>query len=734
LPAALGTLRYFGNYELLEEIARGGMGVVYRARQVNLNREVAVKVMLHGALAAAADVERFRAEASAAAALRHPGIVAIHEIGEHEGQHYFSMDLVTGRNLDDFTRSGPLAARPAAQLVAAIARAVAHAHAHGVLHRDIKPSNVIVDAEGLPHVTDFGLARRMVDPSGLTLAGQILGTPGFMAPEQASGDPAQVGVAADVYSLGAVLYQVLTGRPAFMGANLLEVLRQVAETEPVAVTLLNPTVPRDLETIVQKCMNKDAGRRYASAAALADDLERFLRHEPIRARPIGAAGRLVRWVRRNPAVAALAGTVAALLVAVASVAVVSAARIERARRAEVAQRMEAEARLRQGEHLIQFMLGDLADRLKPVGRLDVLDSTIAQVDRFYSDLPANALTYDSERNRANALRQVADIRSLQGRFAEAEATFKRALAAYGGLVARHPDDLALRGESLRAEEYFAILYLQQENDVKAVPLLEHCLRERQELARLMPTDFTLLGAVGGTAQNLAVAERRLGHFDRTATLVRTAEDAYRQWVAGEPANPLPKERLATVRGTTGHFLFKIGKYDEAEKAYREKLSIFEALIRQDPKNTGNRSEHASGFGLLGELEIKRSRLQAAVDDLSRGIGEYDGLVAADPTNLWWQANRVNQLLMRGEAEQAAGRWDEALADFQRVAVETEQHPGGPRAFGSWAGDYGEMLEQTAATRRLLAAAERKAGHADAAARQEALAAAAQAKWAALPKP
>jgi tetratricopeptide (TPR) repeat protein len=734
LPASLGTLKYFGDYELLEEIARGGMGVVYRARQVNLDREVAVKLMLQGALASEADVERFRVEATAVASLRHPHIVAIHEIGEHEGQHYFSMDLVTGRNLDELTRSGPLAGRQAAELVAAVARAVDYAHRHGVLHRDIKPSNVIVDAEGQPHVTDFGLARRIADPGGLTLSGQILGTPGFMAPEQIAGDPQKIGVAADVYSLGAVLYQTLTGRPPFMGTNLIEVLRQVAESEPAAPTLLNPAVPRDLETIAQKCLSKEGSRRYASAAEVADDLERFLRHEPIRAKPVGAWGRLVRWARRNPSRATLTGTVAALLILVAVGASVSAARLERARRAEMAQRLEAETRLRQGERLIQFMLGDLADRLEPVGRLDLLDSTIAEVDKFYSGVPLAEMTPESERNRANALLQFADIRSIQGRFPEAVAAFEKAIAAYRDLVARHPDNLPFRFELTRAENDFAAVYLQQKDYPKAVVLLEQCLRERQELVRLAPTNSYWLSTIGATAQNLSIAERHLGHLERTGELVRMAEDAYRKWVVAEPNNANTKERLAMVCGTAGQYYSKIGKFDEAEKAYTEKMKILEDLLRQDPQHMRRTVDHALGLSLLAELDVKRDRFAAAIELWTRSIQEVDTLAGADPANREWEQYRVNQLEMRGEALQSSGQLAAALDDFRRVAEISERLPENAQAYGEWASDYRLALERTEAIRRAMAEADRKAGRAESAAQQEKLAAEAKSKLTALPAP
>ncbi len=332
LPVSLGTLRYFGDYELVSEIARGGMGIIYRARQISLGRDVAVKLMRDGALATRDDVERFRTEAAAAAALRHPGIVAIHEIGEHEGQQFFSMDLVEGSNLGDLTREGPLATRRAVELTVQLCEAIQHAHDRGVLHRDLKPANVILDSEGRAHVTDFGLARRETGGSELTLSGQVLGTPGYMAPEQAAGRSREATPASDTYSLGALLYHLLTARAPFTGETPGAVLRQGEENEPVSPRLLNPSVPRDLETIALKALAKDPPSRYPTARALADDLNRFLRGEPILARPVSPAERLWRWCRRKPALASLSGALVILTAAVLGVMTVASIRLALQRR------------------------------------------------------------------------------------------------------------------------------------------------------------------------------------------------------------------------------------------------------------------------------------------------------------------------------------------------------------------------------------------------------------------
>ncbi|HEV3386735.1 MAG TPA: serine/threonine-protein kinase, partial [Gemmata sp.] len=308
----LGSVRYFGDYELLAEIARGGMGVVYRARQVSLSRLVALKMILAGQFASEAEVTRFHIEAEAAAHLDHPNIVPIYEIGKHENHHYYSMQFVDGPSLAKKLNGAAYTARDAAELLRVCAQAVQYAHERGVIHRDLKPANILlagrkIGEDGgktaeeieIPKITDFGLAKRIDEVAAMTGTGQIMGTPSYMAPEQASSKK-DIGPAVDIYALGAILYEMLTGQPPFRAATSLDTVLQVITEEPVPPSKRQAKVPSDLETICMKCLEKLPERRYISAGALADDLGRFLNHEPILARPVSRTRRFGVWVRKRP--------------------------------------------------------------------------------------------------------------------------------------------------------------------------------------------------------------------------------------------------------------------------------------------------------------------------------------------------------------------------------------------------------------------------------------------------
>lgn len=325
-------------YRILGELGRGGMGVVYKAIQIRADREVALKVMLHSDHARESESSRFMIEAKAAARLQHPNIVQIYEVGDSGETPYFTLEFVEGGTLSRRLAKEMPSVKEAATMMLTLSRAMAYAHEKGVIHRDLKPANILVTAEGAPKIADFGLARRTDDVSHLTVDGTILGTPNYMSPEQATGKQAEIGPLSDVYTLGAILYEMLTGRPPFKGASAWEVIQQVRSAEPTPPSTLQPGIPRDLETICQKCLQKEKEKRYGSAQLLAEDLQRYLNNEPILARPIGSVERLIRLARRYPREARLLGLVAALMVLLTVGAVATAYRINQDRNSIQVQR------------------------------------------------------------------------------------------------------------------------------------------------------------------------------------------------------------------------------------------------------------------------------------------------------------------------------------------------------------------------------------------------------------
>ena len=656
--STIGNLRYFGDYELLEEIARGGMGVVYRARQVSLNRTVAVKMILAGQLASAADVQRFRAEAEAAANLQHPNIVAIHEVGEQEGQHYFSMDYVEGKNLAELVReigmaltgpSGSLAPsegeragvmgpsgistakwlRRAAGYAKTISEAIQYAHDQGTLHRDLKPSNVLIDTHDQPRITDFGLAKRYgVPPSGgqapetpsasitsgalpakagtpydLTLSGQVLGSPNFMPPEQAAGKRGQIGPHSDVYSIGAILYHLLTARPPFLAETLTETLQQVQHSDPIAPRLLNPAAPRDLETICLKCLEKEPRQRYATAQALADDLGRYLNSEPVHARPVGPAGKAARWCRRKPA---LAGALAACLLVLASgIAGITWQwrRAEQNAKNEERQRQRAEANAAKSQQVAQF-LKDMLKGVQPsvaLGRdtkmlREILDKTAERlgedlkgqpaveadvretIGQVYLDLgdyakaeamarQALSLYTNVLRNQplemGTALHNLATVLEQQGKYADAEALFREALAKCRNLVGNeHPKV----GDMLNG---LAGSVHRRGNYVEAEALWRQALAINK---RLLGNEHP---AVACLLNDLAWGLQDQGKYAEAEDLFRQALGLRRKLLGNEHPD------VATSLNNLAWVLDRQRKYSEAEELYREALAMRKRLLGND---------------------------------------------------------------------------------------------------------------------------------------------------------
>jgi serine/threonine-protein kinase len=586
-PAPGSRPRLLAGYEILGELGRGGMGVVYEARQTALGRMVALKLIRSAEFATPAELVRFQNEAEAVARLDHPHIVPIYEVGQHRGLRFFSMKLVEGSSLDRKLEeyAGDFAA--AARLTALAAEAVHHAHVRGILHRDLKPANILVDAQGMPHVTDFGLARRIDSGADLTQSGLPVGTPSYMSPEQARGEKGSLTTATDVYGLGSILYALLTGRAPFAGSSLAETLDMVRDEPAPPPSRLNRRVPRDLEVVCLKCLEKDPERRYPSADALAQDLKRWLNGEPIHARPVGLATRSAMWCRRHPLPAALAGLLALSVLG-------GLAGIGWKWREAVLARDESET-------INNFLLHGLLDQASPrynprganltVGEL--LDRTTATIGRVFEGRPATeasirrtlgstyqglglyeqaephfreAIRLDSrvlgERDRQTLgdVNRLAALLDQAGRYGEAEPLMRRNLEECTRSLG--PADRT----TLEAEYQLAVLLGHLRRHDEAEGLLRHCI-QGQRLS-LGPQDAETLRSIN----QLAGLLQGRGKLEEAYSLADEYERGVRcLWGTKHPDNVTAKEGLARVRRAQGQLdvaeLLYQGAADEAERIF-----------------------------------------------------------------------------------------------------------------------------------------------------------------------
>jgi serine/threonine protein kinase/tetratricopeptide (TPR) repeat protein len=640
-------------YEILGTIGRGGMGVVYRARQLSLDRLVALKVILAGAHAGAEELTRFKAEAQAAASLQHPNIVQIHEVGEHAGHPYLVMEYVEGGNLARKLNATPQTPRDAVALVETLARAVHVMHEHDIVHRDLKPHNVLLsfprqppagaaDAsaggprlnEAIPKIADFGLAKHLDEADGATWSGAVLGTPGYMAPEQAAGRARHVGPAADVWALGAILYEMLTGRPPFTATASVDVLAQVMAAEPVAPRRLQPKLPRDLETITLKCLEKDPRKRYASAAALADDCAAFLRGEPIKARPTPVWRRAAKWARRRPAVAALV-----LVSVVAAVALVLGVLWHNARLGDAlaraqAEREQARANYRLARDAVEKMLTRVGqDRLAYVpqmehARREILQDALAFEVRF---LEGSRDDPEARREAARAYGRVARINQLLGRRADAERALHEAIVLFGGLAADSAGDAGARDELVTQHHNRALLL--------------------QDGGRFAEAQAAFATAVG-------LGERLAAEF---------------------PAEPYYRQHLAGVRANLGILLETVGDFTGAERLYRSALEEYAELHARDRAHRGYRQELAQAHNFLAVLLTGMGRPADATASCTRAVELQQQLVKEAPEVPAYRLNLAASYLTRGNllptstGSAQAQRQAEALhrqlvADFPGIPV------------------------------------------------------------------
>ncbi|MGL4555319.1 MAG: protein kinase domain-containing protein, partial [Gemmataceae bacterium] len=594
-----------GPYEIREEVGRGGMGVVYRAFDPRLNRTVALKMLLAGGHAGGDERRRFLNEASALARLTHPNIVPVFEVGEHAGLPFFSMEFVTGEPLSARMARGPAPSpRDAAKLAEDIARAVQHAHAQGVIHRDLKPANILLDAGGAPHVSDFGIARLVEQDDRMTRPGQVLGTPAYLAPELLGGPRGTVGPGSDVYSLGVLLYELLTGRPPFQGDSVPDVLFQLSFHAPITPRRWRPGISRDLETVVLKCLERDPRARYASAAELADDLTRFREGRPVRARPVGPLRRGWRWAKRNPAVASLAAAAAVLL---ASAVVSLAAGLHWAR----AGREQAERRQRQTRRALDLMTSAVFDDLLVrqhhlhAGQREFLEKARAE----YAELAADA--GDGPAAAAASARLGTICRRL-GQPAEAEASYRQALRLYEAFA---PDDV--RGQAGAAGN-LGVLLAELGRPDEAGPLY------RRSIDLLEPLDDDR--AAQTRALRLADLGRlRPGRPKEALARLDEARRVQERLAARPEPGDVPLE-LAATRNAMGGLAMVAGDRS-AEGHFRAALKLWADAAAPDAREAvaGCRSNLGSLLMEEGRAADGLKELKLAADGAERLAAEFPSL-------------------------------------------------------------------------------------------------------------
>jgi serine/threonine-protein kinase len=617
-------------YLMLRVLGRGGMGVVYLAQQKGLGRLVALKMVLAGAHASSKRLARFEIEAQAVAHLQHPNIVQIYEIGSHEGLPYFSLEYLDGGNLADKIAGMPQPPREAAQTVEVLARAMAYAHQNGIIHRDLKPVNVLLTKDGQPKITDFGLAKRLEEKSSQTHSGDILGTPCYVAPEQASGNIKAMGPLVDVYALGAILYELLTGRPPFLGSTILETLEQVRSQEPVPPSHLQPRLPVDLETICLKCLEKDPPKRYASAEVLAEDLRRFLVGEPILARPVGSLERLWRWCKRNPRVASLSAAVLALLVLVTVGSVVAAIQInfqkqsaeeardladksaEEAQRAR--QRADDNAQVAQEQANLavktfyqvvielQNQLRDRPDMQKLRSKL-LNDALVGLNEVAKSAENSNLL----RRTLGGAYQRMGDVAQEMGQTAEAGRQYDRALSIFEQLAAQDPRDEVSKWNLAVMYEKEGTVNHRLHGDItktrdwyrKATQLREAlAARPRREPKLTQPlVDNALAGSYAGEA-NLALL---MGDPFLARDYFQKALELRQKLADADSGNLQAKEALAVLYVTLGQVSFHLRDANGAQANYLRSLQLREALAQSDPGSVPFKQSLVDSHQKLGDM-------------------------------------------------------------------------------------------------------------------------------------
>jgi tetratricopeptide (TPR) repeat protein/tRNA A-37 threonylcarbamoyl transferase component Bud32 len=670
-----------GDYELVEKISQGGMGVVWRAVQKSLNRVVALKMMRAGRLATPADRRRFRREAEAVAQLDHPHIVPIYEVGEHDGALYFSMKLFEGGSVAQHRARFQNDSRGTARLLATVTSAVHYAHQRGILHRDLKPANILLDERGAAHVGDFGLAKRMagsagtVEASGVTQVGSIIGTPSYMAPEQAAGRPEAITTAADVYSLGAILYDLLTGRPPFREATLLDTLRSLLDKEPARPRSLNPRADRDLETICLKCLEKEPARRYASAQELTDDLERYLAGEPIQARPLPRMAKIWRWCRRQPL---LAGVSAALLL---SFVLGFGAVAWQWRRAadHLVQADREKARADESFRLAHQAVNDMLTRVTEAekenltaipGRKELLQDALKYYQTFLEQRGNDPAI---QRDLADAFVRLGLITSATGSKQDALVAYQQALDLYQKLQAAQPKDQALRAKLPCAWHNVGVMQSDLGQATNSWASYQQAKLLYEEFLKDSPREPLLLGGLSNTLGNMGIQERGRHRSAEALALFREANAYQEKLVRLEPNERFARNALAATYSNLGSALEDHkGKEAEALAAFEKARSIREDLVQQRPDIVQFQHDLAETHHNVAVVLRRLGQQAEAQASDQKAHAAYEKLAQDQPGITKFRQDLAGSYFRLGQDHRRAGRKTEALSCLQQARAIQEK--------------------------------------------------------------